>query len=538
VAECEVRLRNDAKEEKAAKGRTDDRTSKNKRQMTSSPNKLSRIEEEIRRAKLKDVLRMKEELEEKLESLNNNVELLQDGVEMPKSRKAQQSSVTSKQDWLQDKEAQEKKRQAAAEFIRSVKQREEERRQKEQGRRQQLLERMQKESEEKTRLMHEKEEEILQKRKADMAQAYQQLKQKRQEELQKQSNTDNNKPKEEEYLYKRYEERYNKEVIMPMLEEKKQLLAQKRSHVRSVTQKELADHRARYEQVKFGHEETRLQELRQRRAEEQDLIERQKSFKTDASLRVSELDQKAKDAKKQKLEEKRQLRSKMERYADLVKEVCPVRVSKEKSQEVQQHIVQLQPQVRQARDTRHEYSLTKLHKREKRNVQSTSTLRVPPEATNDSTNYNDTKSDTKPKSKSKPSRKSADPSAQRLPPKLQDALQKIVLAQAQACPPRRVATQKRLNYLAELRKRREDEGRTSVCRKYDWHSDLNNSEINPLEKVNRIVNKATLIEEEAEMHEKLLHAKGGPALNLELGERVTDLFVDAIKAKLSLLEHL
>jgi hypothetical protein len=50
--------------------------------------------------------------------------------------------------------------------------------------------------------------------------------------------------------------------------------------------------------------------------------------------------------------------------------------------------------------------------------------------------------------------------------------------------------------------------------------------------------KAKLIEEEAKRKEKLLSALGGANKNPELGANVSNLLVDAIKAKITILENI
>jgi len=74
--------------------------------------------------------------------------------------------------------------------------------------------------------------------------------------------------------------------------------------------------------------------------------------------------------------------------------------------------------------------------------------------------------------------------------------------------------------------------------KYNWHADMNNKDLNVNERFSRIFGKAKSIEESAKSQEKLLNIRGGAGKDTKLGEQVSDMFIDAIKAKLALLQNI
>ena len=65
---------------------------------------------------------------------------------------------------------------------------------------------------------------------------------------------------------------------------------------------------------------------------------------------------------------------------------------------------------------------------------------------------------------------------------------------------------------------------------------INNEKYSLLENVEQIKIKANLLEQQAKMKEKFLQFNGGTEKNPEIGEDVSNMLIDAIKAKLTILE--
>ena len=65
---------------------------------------------------------------------------------------------------------------------------------------------------------------------------------------------------------------------------------------------------------------------------------------------------------------------------------------------------------------------------------------------------------------------------------------------------------------------------------------INNNKNTLIENVENIKIKAEQLENKAKMNEKLLQAKG--EVNVEMQENVSNLLIDAIKAKLTILENI
>jgi hypothetical protein len=67
---------------------------------------------------------------------------------------------------------------------------------------------------------------------------------------------------------------------------------------------------------------------------------------------------------------------------------------------------------------------------------------------------------------------------------------------------------------------------------------INNKNYTLLDNVENIKIKAQMLEEQAKMKEKYLKHSGGAEKNPELGEDVSNMMIDAIKAKLTILENI
>ena len=90
------------------------------------------------------------------------------------------------------------------------------------------------------------------------------------------------------------------------------------------------------------------------------------------------------------------------------------------------------------------------------------------------------------------------------------------------------------NYLLQQRKYREKCGK----HKNDWLHELKDKSLSRVEKYGHIIGKAKSLEENARREEMLLRAKGGTAQDIQLGEHISDMLIDAIKAKLAVLSDL
>ena len=71
-----------------------------------------------------------------------------------------------------------------------------------------------------------------------------------------------------------------------------------------------------------------------------------------------------------------------------------------------------------------------------------------------------------------------------------------------------------------------------------WEKVINNNNGTLIENINSIKQKANILEKDAEMKERLLKLNGGVESNPELGKKVSNLLIDSIEAKLSILKKI
>lgn len=434
----------------------------------------------------------------------------------PRQGNAEKALSREEKQRLEEEAARRKKE--AAEFISKINADKKERKRKEEERQKALEEKLKKESEEFNMKLKEREDEVLKKRKEKTITTYEQIRKKREEDRRlRQERSRPSLPPKDEYLYRRLEEKYQKEVLLPMLEEKKKELAKKRNQQKPVSKEEVAQHMKRHDLLMAQREERRLQELRERREKEVAVQASIGRLRTGAIERLAAEEAKLREERERKKVENKERREKMENYANLIKETCPVRASSLKAKQLQAQIEGLKHPVRETRDIRKNYDPAKLKESSGGNF---SMHRIGKEHSVD-------------KAKSKAS-DDANKSSSASECTSARKLKKRHMAQTteQLKP-----EGGQVDYLAELRRKRENH-RNHKLPKYDWTSDLNDDKLDTSEKYSRLVGKAKLIEEQARKEEKLLQVKGGAEHNPEMGEHVSDMFIDAIKAKLAVLQNL
>eukprot|EP00831_Metopus_contortus_P001574 TRINITY_DN10566_c0_g1_i1.p1 TRINITY_DN10566_c0_g1~~TRINITY_DN10566_c0_g1_i1.p1 ORF type:complete len:190 (+),score=59.82 TRINITY_DN10566_c0_g1_i1:237-806(+) len=168
----------------------------------------------------------------------------------------------SKEERKKEKELIAQRQREANEFSHKMMIEQRERLQKEKEQRKKIERDYMKELEELNLKNKQEAEAKLLKEKNDKLREFEERKQKREEERRK---LIEHKEKalqhvQQKYYYQRVEEKFQREVLMPALEEKKRKLAEKRSNARSLTRDELDDHIRSYEMTIETKEEERYKE--------------------------------------------------------------------------------------------------------------------------------------------------------------------------------------------------------------------------------------------------------------------------------------
>lgn len=480
-----------------------------------------KLEDEIRKSKLREVKRMKEQLEQKLVTLSQNEEFLA-GSPLAVSSIGK-DPATSKPEMSREerREEDEQKQKEAAELVKRLKE-EEKARKKREEERQRTIEEQLRLDEERSKKQKEETEEMQRRKKDEAKQRYQQLRQKREEEHRRfQTLKATSVPRENECLHKKLEEQFQKQVMLPILEEKKQELAKKRNMFKPINREELEEHKRKYMLIAGEKEEQRKEEARKMRKQEERLLNAINKFQTPALERTSEAEQKAREEREQRQNERKVLHEKMEKYASLIKETTRVTVSDEKATELKAKIARLKQPVRQTRDTRKLYEVSSVMKRESLSVAHSASAEQLGAEEASGKMKNQASGPEQQKKRFKKVKTAL---------KMATAKDAVVVMQPEKRPP--------LDYLGELRRKRAENYNASKSIRYNWKNDLKNKKMTTAEKYSMLVDKANMIEQDAKMNEKLLNVKGGSGKNPEMGEYVSDMFIDAIKAKLAVLEQL
>ena len=109
---------------------------------------------------------------------------------------------------------------------------------------------------------------------------------------------------------------------------------------------------------------------------------------------------------------------------------------------------------------------------------------------------------------------------------------------------KKVIPDKKIDYLREMQTEREEKKKSSNLSNLNenksakWDKVINDKNGNMIENINLVKMKAENLEKETKMNEKILKLNGGLENNPELGKKVSNLLIDSIEAKLSILKYI
>lgn len=314
-------------------------------------------------------------------------------------------------------------------------------------------------------------------------------------------------------LYKQFEEKYQNEIEMPQLEQKKKQLEELRSFYKPLDKKELTEHAQKYEHLKS----TKLEEIR--RSRELTVVEQRnhvKGLRYKPSTGVRELDsQKVKMEEETLVEEKKKLVDKVNNYAKYVKEMYWPKVSESKVMELQQIKENLGSQ--KVRRVPNITPMPGIHS----SIQSARNKKINMNSDTDEATDFDGHTDVSIQPK-----KIKNWGRAKLPP---------------AHPPVSADVYKSMDYLKEMRSKRFSEDRDGVSRKTNELAQIdkliNDPSINEFERLELIKQKADIIEQRAVRDEQLIKS-GGASHEVERTIAVNEKYIDAITAKLKILDQI
>jgi len=300
--------------------------------------------------------------------------------------------------------------------------------------------------------------------------------------------------KVKEPLYKRYKERFEREVQLPLLEAYKKRIEDMKEKNKLYKKEELESCMKRYKEIAEQKEIERKERIRKVKMKEQSYIHFKKNFESPTLAKVREMDQVLKRNLTEKQLHKKMLRSRMNDYMSFVKGTIQVTSSQAKMDELKRRVKKLHHSPKQPKDIRSKYyNLAKIF--------------------GNSEFYKSIKK--------RKGGESTNPSS--------DSFKSIV--------------RKPIDYLEELRKHKNNSAQSNsplhvhlprICT--DWSSNLKDSRLTISQKRELILNRAKVIEDMAIMDERLLDITNNN--NSDLGYKISSMILNSIKAKMSVFTDL
>jgi len=280
-------------------------------------------------------------------------------------------------------------------------------------------------------------------------------------------------PKNNSYLYKRYEDKYQKEVEGSLFERKQSELIRRKEFLKAITTQELDEHKQKCEKIIQEREKEKMKELKSRKEVEKALVEQQKKYKTKISQEIKYLDEKQKEEEEIRLRERDNLLKKRASYSELLKDTHKIKTSLQKAFELKKLISKLKHPVRKPKPIFDNY-LPKTKTRNRATIQLGSLS---------------------------------------------------------------IGTKPHINYLPELRKQRLEHYKAQSIVKHNWNEDLANMGLNREEKVSRVMLKANIMEKCVKVQEELMLKAKGPNEYITEENKAAEFLLSAINAKLAVLNE-
>lgn len=299
---------------------------------------------------------------------------------------------------------------------------------------------------------------------------------------------------------------YEEKVMMPILEQKKKVLASIRDLHKPIRLDEINDYKKQIDKI-VNEKKDKLQKERVEVYETHKKNYKYKDYETNFLSAVKEQELEEKEEAERREAEKKELADKMKSYGDMVKEMHWPTVSKKKQLEMQLLKESMKHPVRRRLDA---------------------------SALSNNNGYN---------------RRSADSLLGIAKPGFQTDKEddgetikrrKIVWKENPMVPkPQPKKEIQVVDWLMERRKKRDEEIKDGVDVKgspvKNWTKEIETNQLNQQEKYDYIKEKTKLLEEEARRKEKIITiAKSG---TIEDRDKVNDMIFESIKAKLSILEE-
>jgi len=465
------------------------------------------FEARLQKMRLKESVRQKQELEKKLKYIEDNIGYLS-AVEIERSSKqVKEYSWLTNEERKKWKEDSMKKAQDAEEFVKKVKAIQKEIKKRKKEKQKQIEEQQKKETEEKEKREKEEAEQKAKQKEEEAKKKAEEIEAKR-KERQLLAKLASEVPSKKTYLYQKMNQEFVKEIEMPELEKRKKEIAEKRNVYKPIRLVEIEEFKKKHDELMKKSEEEREKERLKRIHDElkyhQKVLKELKTAFTDEVIKKDSLIREKIKEEEDAIQERF---TKMKDYAKIVKENYKPTVSTTKAEELKKHIESLKTKPREAK---------KLTKEDLK-------IRTPAER-NASLD-----------SKVQPSKSAKSPRPIIKKKKCSDSTRSIDLSKAEnkkEIPENKI---KKINYLEEFAKKRKESNRRSMP-EVIYQKVVTDANLSSQEKYQLIKAQTEVLEQNARQKEELMSIKKDMQTNVSVGAEVSDMYINAIKAKLSLLE--
>jgi hypothetical protein len=290
-------------------------------EVTRERTKAADIESAIRKKKLQDALKTKQELEEKLSHIKNSINTF-DAIKPVQEESPQKKKLFDKQARAEYYKELELKQKESQRLARKFLEEQQERRARHEEHHRKQMELLLTEDAELSKLKETRQTEIEEIKQNKIKAIKDRLAQRREErnKLMQIGQEELVKVKANKPLHVQIKERYHQEVMMPELEKHKTELAKKRIHFTSVNRQDLQEHAKRYEEMKRDLFERRSQQATQVALDHLANLASSKHA-SKFTYAIIEEERRKKQQLLNPIEEKRKMIEKQRQYASLIKEI-------------------------------------------------------------------------------------------------------------------------------------------------------------------------------------------------------------------------
>ena len=296
--------------------------------------KQQSVEENIRDHRLKEATRLKQELEQKLEHLQDNIKTLEQDAEEPVN--SQKLPILDSKARQAHFEEEERRRQETAEFAKKLRQDQLEIARRNKQREEELNRKVQIELD-LAQKRREEEEALQQAEKAKKLADMQEKAKKRKENIEyrkRAASEETNRLRSQQYMHDRLSQDYLSKVLQTEQEKKQEILAKQHLLHQPIRLDEIQEHAKRYEELK-RERQAHIEAERQNKILDSQISGISHAKGSSFTQAVLNQDKQTKMEQQQVAEAKRRLQEKKQRYALLVKEMFVPAVDPVKQKEME-----------------------------------------------------------------------------------------------------------------------------------------------------------------------------------------------------------